>query len=86
MEVVELNTFDKITELEAAFSEGTKEKRFPIGLMTVLLIVGVIISFAHNTTPAPMISNARTFFVLERLPIFSFFFLETLPIIIPVQS
>lgn len=60
-----LNIIDNNDVLKTSFSCKTEGKRFPLALITVLLIVGVTIAYAHNTTPAPFLETLFTFYKID---------------------
>jgi MFS family permease len=45
--------------------EYLRDKHLPVKLIAVLLFVGSLIGFAHNTSPAPFIPNMITFFGMD---------------------
>ncbi|MGI5892378.1 MAG: MFS transporter [Bacillota bacterium] len=45
--------------------EKLKDKRFPIAIITFLMILGVAMSFSHNSSPAPFIPSMIGYFNLD---------------------
>ncbi len=60
-----MNTDQKKMSLDEFLDERQKGKRFPIALMATLIITGLLISFSHNSSPAPFIPYFFDFFKLD---------------------
>lgn len=60
-----MNSVTKKISFDQVLDEKLKGKRFPIPLMATLIIVGLLISYSHNSSPAPFIPYFFDFFQLD---------------------
>ena len=60
-----MNSVTKNVTFDQVLDEKLKGKRFPIALMATLIIVGLLISYSHNSSPAPFIPYFFDFFQLD---------------------